>query len=57
MCCMSVGNQKLQERWQAEQTKRQRILRNEKTGFWFVRNYKNMSFLKIGVKTYDPFSI
>lgn len=44
MCCVSVGSQKLQARWQAEQTKRQRILSfrqaqakaSEKTGFWFV---------------------
>jgi hypothetical protein len=43
--------------WRAEQTKRQRILRNKKTGFWFVGNCKNMTYLKIGVKTYDPFSI
>jgi hypothetical protein len=25
MCCVRVGGQKLQERWQAEQTKRQRV--------------------------------
>jgi len=25
MCCVWVGSQKLQERWRAEQTKRQRI--------------------------------
>ena len=39
MCCVSVGSQKLQARWRAEQNKRQRILRYEKTGFYFVRNY------------------
>lgn len=26
MCCVSVGSQKLQAHWQAEQTKRQRVL-------------------------------
>ncbi len=36
MCCMRVGNQKLQARWRAEQNKRQKILRHEKTGFWVV---------------------
>lgn len=36
MCCVRVGNQKLQARWRAEQNKRQRILRYEKTGFYFV---------------------
>lgn len=39
MCCVRSGNQKLQERWRAEQTKRQRALKNEKTGFWFVGIY------------------
>jgi len=40
MCCVSVGSQKLQERWQAEQTKRQRLLASgNKLGFglWGVK--------------------
>ncbi len=44
MCCVRVGNQKLQARWRAEQNKRQRVLSfkqaqakaSEKTGFCFV---------------------
>jgi len=43
MCCVRVGNQKLQVRWIAEQNKRQRILRYEKTGFWVVGNKKEPS--------------
>lgn len=51
MCCVSVGNQKLQARWGAEQHKRQRILSfrqaqakaSEKTGFWVVGNKKEPS--------------
>lgn len=39
MCCVRVGNQKLQARWIAEQNKRQRVLRHEKTGFCFVGTY------------------
>ena len=39
MCCVRVGNQKLQVRWRAEQNKRQRVFAfSQKTGFYFVRN-------------------
>lgn len=46
MCCVWVGNRKVQVRWRAEQHKRQRILNlrqtqamaSEKTGFWVVGN-------------------
>ena len=51
MCCVSVGNQKLQARWIAEQNKRQRILSfrqaqaraSEKTGFCFVGAYYTLN--------------
>ena len=40
MCCVRVGSQKLQEHWQAEQTKIQRLLAfGNKLGFglWGIK--------------------
>ena len=40
--------------WRAEQHKRQRILRHEKTGFWVVRKIIDMAKLKNNLRlTYN----